>query len=61
MQLGQKHIKIPYRKNDARDKLDGEESDDYISSDEDETAAENWEPLPHRSDLKGIFISAKRK
>lgn len=39
----------------------GEDGVDYISSDEDETAAENWEPLPVQSDMKDFFISAKRK
>jgi len=45
--------------------------DGYISTDEDEAAAEAWEPIPmsqastgfspdHQSDL-GLFISAKRK
>ena len=33
----------------------------YISSDEDEQAAEQWEPLPLQGDMRDFFISAKRK
>jgi anaphase-promoting complex subunit 2 len=35
--------------------------DGYISSDEDEAAAENWEPLPLQNNIKDFYISAKRK
>jgi len=40
---------------------DLEEEAGYISSDEDEAAAENWEPLPLNKDMIDFFISAKRK
>jgi anaphase-promoting complex subunit 2 len=40
---------------------DGEDAAGYISSDEDEAAAEAWEPLPLQSDMRDFFISAKRK
>lgn len=43
------------------DEEEAEEAGDYISSDEDEAAAENWEPLPLQSDMRDFFISAKRK
>ncbi len=38
-----------------------EEMAEYVSSDEDEAAAESWEPLPVQSETKEFFISSKRK
>jgi hypothetical protein len=54
--LKNKNKLVDYKSNLAED-----DNDDYISSDEDEQAAENWEPLPIRNDVKDFFISAKRK
>eukprot|EP00347_Sterkiella_histriomuscorum_P002825 403366657 len=69
-QLGQAYVRIPLRGNKKRQndykssdptKSHHDDDDDYISSDEDEHAAENWEPLPIQNDMKDFFISAKRK
>ena len=64
-QLGQAYVRIPLRgqkKANNSEKQDEERfHDEYISSDEDEAAAENWEPLPLNSDMSDFFISAKRK
>jgi hypothetical protein len=35
--------------------------DGYISSDEDEEAAEKWQPLPIHNDMRNFFISNKRQ
>ena len=43
------------------DKENEFEDEGYISSDEDEQAAENWEPLPLNKEMIDFFISAKRK
>ncbi|CDW73691.1 anaphase-promoting complex subunit 2 [Stylonychia lemnae] len=75
-QLGQAYVRIPLRgsknnklvdyKQNAAEYNGGpsgrdDDNDDYISSDEDEQAAENWEPLPLQNDMRDFFISAKRK
>ena len=38
-----------------------EDEDGYISSDEDEAAAESWEPLPLSNNAEFTYISAKSK
>lgn len=47
--------------NQKKPEEDDPEDGGYISSDEDEAAAEAWEPLPLNNDMRDFFISAKRK
>lgn len=53
-QLGTQFVSIP---NVSRDKR----NEGYISSDEDEQAAEKWEPLPLSKNEEAFFISARRR
>jgi len=62
-QLGQQYTRIPLRVKQHSKQPEPEEDEDedeYVSSDEDEEAAEQWEPFPLNKEMIG-YISAKSK